>query len=76
MELQKWASENTDNRLDKEIRVYDFRQTWSPRRALTMRLLGDWRKPREEIDHALGDTTTICKNLCSAIKPEMDFIFF
>ena len=41
MELQKGRPENTDNRLDKEIRVYDFfRQNLEFNiNVLTMRLL-------------------------------------
>ena len=63
MELQKGRPENTDNRLDKEIRVYDFLdklgvqyQRIDHEAAMTMEAC-------EEIDHALGDNTTICKNL-------------
>ena len=61
MELQKGRPENTDNRLDKEIRVYDFLdklgvqyQRIDHEAAMTMEAC-------EEIDHALGDNTTICK---------------
>ena len=70
MELQKGRPENTDNRLDKEIRVYDFLdklgvqyQRIDHEAAMTMEAC-------EEIDHALGDNTTICKNLflCNAQK--------
>ena len=63
MELQKGRPENTDNRLNKEIRVYDFLdklgiqyQRIDHEAAMTMEAC-------EEIDHALGDNTTICKNL-------------
>ena len=63
MELQKGRPENTDNRLDKEIRVYDFLdklgiqyQRIDHEAAMTMEAC-------EEIDRALGDNTTICKNL-------------
>ena len=63
MELQKGRPENTDGRLDKEIRVYDFLdklgiqyQRIDHEAAMTMEAC-------EEIDRALGDNTTICKNL-------------
>ena len=63
MKLQKGRPENTDNRLNKEIRVYDFLdklgiqyQRIDHEAAMTMEAC-------EEIDHALGDNTTICKNL-------------
>ena len=73
MELQKRRPENTDNRLDKEIRVYDFLdklgvqyQRIDHEAAMTMEAC-------EEIDHALGDNTTICKNLFLCNRQETDF---
>ena len=61
MELQKGRPENTDGRLDKEIRVYDFLdklgiqyQRIDHEAAMTMEAC-------EEIDKALG--MEICKNL-------------
>ena len=73
MELQKERPENTDNRLDKEIRVYDFLdklgvqyQRIDHEAAMTMEAC-------EEIDHALGDNTTICKNLFLCNRQETDF---
>ena len=73
MELQKGRPENTDNRLDKEIRVYDFLdklgiqyQRIDHEAAMTMEAC-------EEIDRALGDNTTICKNLFLCNRQEMDF---
>lgn len=73
MELQKGRPENTDNRLDKEIRVYDFLdklgvqyQRIDYEAAMTMEAC-------EEIDHALGDNTTICKNLFLCNRQETDF---
>ena len=73
MELQKGRPENTDNRLDKEIRVYDFLdklgvqyQRIDHEAAMTMEAC-------EEIDHALGDKTTICKNLFLCNRQETDF---
>lgn len=73
MELQKGRPENTDNRLNKEIRVYDFLdklgiqyQRIDHEAAMTMEAC-------EEIDHALGDNTTICKNLFLCNRQETDF---
>ena len=73
MELQKGRPENTDNRLDKEIRVYDFLdkleikyQRIDHEATMTMEAC-------EEIDHALGDNTTICKNLFLCNRQETDF---
>ena len=73
MDLQKGRPENTDNRLDKEIRVYDFLdklgiqyQRIDHEAAMTMEAC-------EEIDRALGDNTTICKNLFLCNRQETDF---
>lgn len=73
MELQKGRPENTDNRLNKEIRVYDFLdklgiqyQRIDHEAAMTMEAC-------EEIDRALGDNTTICKNLFLCNRQETDF---
>ena len=73
MELQKGRPENTDNRLDKEIRVYDFLdklgiqyQRIDHEAAMTIEAC-------EEIDRALGDNTTICKNLFLCNRQETDF---
>ena len=73
MELQKGRPENTDDRLDKEIRVYDFLdklgiqyQRIDDEAAMTMEAC-------EEIDRSLGDNTTICKNLFLCNRQETDF---
>ena len=73
MELQKGRPENTDGRLDKEIRVYDFLdklgiqyQRIDHEAAMTMEAC-------EEIDRAIGDNTTICKNLFLCNRQETDF---
>ena len=73
MELQKGKPENTDNRLDKEIRVYNFLdklgiqyQRIDHEAAMTMEAC-------EEIDRALGDNTAICKNLFLCNRQETDF---
>ena len=73
MKLQKGRPENTDNRLNKEIRVYDFLdklgiqyQRIDHEAAMTMEAC-------EEIDRALGDNTTICKNLFLCNRQETAF---
>ena len=73
MEIQNGRPQNTDNRLDKEIRVYDFLdkleikyQRIDPEATMTMEAC-------EEIDRALGDNTTICKNLFLCNRQETDF---
>ena len=73
MELQKGRPENTDGRLDKEIRVYDFLdklgieyQRIDHEAAMTMEAC-------EEIDRTLGDNTAICKNLFLCNRQETDF---
>ena len=73
MELQKGRPENTDGRLDKEIRVYDFLdklgiqyQRIDHEAAMTMEAC-------EEVDRILGDDTTICKNLFLCNRQETNF---
>ena len=73
MELQNGRPQNTDNRLDKEIRVYDFfdklgvkYQRIDHEAAMTMEAC-------EEIDQTLGDNTIICKNLFLCNRQETDF---
>ena len=73
LKLQKGRPENTDNRLNKEIRVYDFLdklgiqyQRIDHEAAMTMEAC-------EDIDRALGDNTTICKNLFLCNRQETDF---
>ena len=68
MELQNGRPANTDERLDKEVRVYDFLdklgieyQRIDHEAAMTMEAC-------EEIDRTLGDNTAICKN-----RQETDF---
>lgn len=73
MELQKGRPDNTENRLEKEIRVYDFLdklevdyQRVDHEAAMTMEAC-------EEIDRTLGDHTTICKNLFLCNRQETAF---
>ena len=73
MELQNGRPANTDERLDKEVRVYDFLdklgiayQRVDHEAAMTMEAC-------EEIDRTLGDDTTICKNLFLCNRQETNF---
>ena len=73
MELQNGRPENIDNRLDKEIRVYDFLdklgiayQRVDHEAAMTMEAC-------EEIDRTLGDDTTSCQNLFLCNRQETNF---
>lgn len=73
MQLQNGRPENTDNRLDKEIRVYDFLdklgidyQRVDHEAAMTMEAC-------EAIDRVLGDDTAICKNLFLCNRQETNF---
>ena len=73
MQLQNGRPENTDGRLDKEIRVYDFldklgveQQRVDHEAAMTMEAC-------EAIDRVLGDDTAICKNLFLCNRQETDF---
>lgn len=73
MELQNGRPANTDERLDKEVRVYDFLdnlgieyQRIDHEAAMTMEAC-------EEIDRVLGDDTTICKNLFLCNRQETNF---
>ena len=73
MQLQNGRPENTDGRLDKEIRVYDFfffflveYQRVDHEAAMTMEAC-------EAIDRVLGDDTAICKNLFLCNRQETDF---
>ena len=71
--LEKGRPASVEGRLGKEIRVYDFLdklgiqyQRIDHEAAMTMEAC-------EEIDHALGDNTTICKNLFLCNRQETDF---
>ena len=75
MELQKGRPENTDGRLDKEIRVYDFLdklgiqyQRIDHEAAMTMEAC-------EEIDKFLAPAV-ICKNLFLCNNPLIDINIF
>ena len=73
MKLENGRPENTEVRLEKEIRVYDFLdklgveyQRVDHEAAMTMEAC-------EEIDRTLGDGTAICKNLFLCNRQETDF---
>lgn len=73
MELVNGRPENTENRLDKEIRVYDLLdklgvdyQRVDHKAAMTM-------EECEEIDKILGDGTAICKNIFLCNRQETNF---
>ena len=73
MRLENGRPENTEGRLQKEIRVYDFLdklgveyQRVDHEAAMTMEAC-------EEIDRTLGDGTAICKNLFLCNRQETEF---
>ena len=73
MKLENGRPENTEGRLEKEIRVYDFLdklgveyQRVDHEAAMTMEAC-------DEIDRTLGDGTAICKNLFLCNRQETDF---
>ena len=73
MKLENGRPENTEGRLEKEVRVYDFLdklgveyQRVDHEAAMTMEAC-------EEIDRTLGDGTAICKNLFLCNRQETDF---
>ena len=73
MKLENGRPENTEGRLQKEIRVYDFLdklgveyQRVDHEAAMTMEAC-------EEIDRTLGDGTAICKNLFLCNRQETEF---
>ena len=73
MILENGRPENTDGRLDKEIRVYDFLdklgvsyQRVDHEASMTMEAC-------EEIDRTLGNDVSICKNLFLCNRQETNF---
>ena len=73
MKLENGRPENTEGRLQKEIRVYDFLdklgveyQRVDHEAAMTMEAC-------EEIDRTLGDGTAICKNLFLCNRQKTNF---
>ena len=73
MQLVDGRPENTDGRLEKEIRVYDFLDSLGVRykridheEAMTMEAC-------QEIDRTLGEGAAICKNLFLCNRQETEF---
>lgn len=73
LKLEQGRPENTENRMEKEIRVYDLLdslgvsyQRVDHEAAMTMEAC-------EEIDEALGEGAEICKNLFLCNRQETDF---
>ena len=63
MELQNGRPEKVNDRLDKEIRVYDFLDKLSVTYQRVDHEAAMTMEACEEIDRTLGDDTAICKNL-------------
>lgn len=71
MELQKGRPENTEGRLEKEIRVYDFLDTLEIEYQRIDHEVAMTMEACEEIDRVLD--ATICKNLFLCNRQETDF---
>ena len=73
MELQNGRPENVNDRLDKEIRVYDFLDKLSVTYQRVDHEAAMTMDACEEIDRTLGDDTAICKNLFLCNRQETNF---
>ena len=73
MELQNGRPENVNDRLDKEIRVYDFLDKLSVTYQRVDHEAAMTMEACEEIDRTLGDDTAICKNLFLCNRQETKF---
>lgn len=73
MELQNGRPENVNDRLDKEIRVYDFLDQLSVTYQRVDHEAAMTMEACEEIDRTLGDDTAICKNLFLCNRQETNF---
>ena len=73
MELQNGKPENVNDRLDKEIRVYDFLDKLSVTYQRVDHEAAMTMEACEEIDRTLGDDTAICKNLFLCNRQKTDF---
>ena len=73
MELQNGRPENVNDRLDKEIRVYDFLDKLSVTYQRVDHEAAMTMEACEEIDRTLGDDTAICKNLFLCNRQQTDF---
>ena len=63
MQLVDGRPENTDGRLEKEIRVYDFLDSLGVRYKRIDHEAAMTMEACEEIDRTLGEGAAICKNL-------------
>ena len=73
MELQNGRPKNVNDRLDKEIRVYDFLDKLSVTYQRVDHEAAMTMEACEEIDRTLGDDTAICKNLFLCNRQETNF---
>lgn len=73
MELVNGRPENTDKRLEKEIRVYDFLDKLGIDYQRVDHMAAMTMEECEEIDKILGDGTAICKNIFLCNRQETDF---
>lgn len=73
MELQNGRPENVNDRLDKEIRVYDFLDKLSVTYQRVDHEAAMTMEACEGIDRTLGDDTAICKNLFLCNRQETNF---
>ena len=73
MQLVDGRPENTDGRLEKEIRVYDFLDSLGVQYKRIDHEAAMTMEACEEIDRTLGEGAAICKNLFLCNRQETDF---
>lgn len=73
MQLVDGRPENTDGRLEKEIRVYDFLDSLGIRYKRIDHEAAMTMEACEEIDRTLGEGAAICKNLFLCNRQETEF---
>ena len=73
MQLVDGRPENTDGRLEKEIRVYDFLDSLGVRYKRIDHEAAMTMEASEEIDRTLGEGAAICKNLFLCNRQETEF---
>ncbi|HIV53502.1 MAG TPA: prolyl-tRNA synthetase associated domain-containing protein [Candidatus Mediterraneibacter norwichensis] len=73
MQLVDGRPENTDGRLEKEIRVYDFLDSLGVRYKRIDHEAAMTMEACEEIDRTLGEGAAICKNLFLCNRQETEF---
>lgn len=72
MQLVDGRPENTDGRLEKEIRVYDFLDSLGVRYKRIDHEAAMTMEACEEIDRTLGEGAAICKNLFLCNRQETE----